>query len=72
MYLQCIVNSSRLLGAHPDDSDKVENGKSLKYKERVTSGYVIGDGSLGETELNLEVLKWLDSNDARVMFSVEY
>lgn len=43
----------QVLGAYPDDSDKVENGKSLKkYKERVAYGYVIGDGSSGETELN--------------------
>lgn len=35
-------------------SDKVGNDKSLKkYKKGMTSGYVIGDGSLEETESKL-------------------
>lgn len=55
MYLQCTVNLTRFFGAHQDNSDKVENNRSLKkFRERITSWYIIGDGSLKEVELKLK------------------
>lgn len=55
MYLQCTVNFPRFFGAHQDNSDEVENNRSLKkFREGITSWYIIGDGSLKEVELKLD------------------
>lgn len=59
MHLWCTVDSPRFFEAHQDDSDKVENDKSLqKYKDGINSGCVIGDASLEEMELKLNFRFW--------------
>lgn len=57
------TNSPKFFGAHQDDSHKVENDQSVKDQFW---------WFLRRDELKLQVLKWLDSNGACVMFSMEY
>lgn len=63
------TNSTGFFGAHQDHSHKVEDDQSVKYREGINSGlFLRRDG----VKIKLQVLKWLDSNEACVMFSVEY
>lgn len=56
------MNSTRFFGAHQDD-------QSVKYREGINSGlFLRRDG----VKIKLQVLKWPNSNEACVMFSVEY
>lgn len=63
------MNSPRFFGAHQDDSHKVENDQSVKYREGINSGWFL---RRDEVKIKLQVLKWLDSNEACVTFSMEY